>query len=1175
MASFKTDITWDPEGGVKRIEEPTLSPEEEARLVEEEQKAKESRSLGALLEDDKFSVIESYMSDRFGMSSQDYDKQEIVDSFVNQMRSFNAGNSVTVATELSHLYSGKSDEEMDNRRRTATEAYQLFDSLGGAFGSDRTLGEKADAVYDYGKALIADPVNLVSLGVGKLAAKGATTGVKQAITRMATEAGEAAVRNLPKNASQAAKTEARNRAVQLATRRAMQDQGAREAGSLAVRREILGATAADATAAGVVDIAQQKAELEAGYRDNYSPLQTGFSLGGGLVAGGAALVLNKMKGTNQLPSLALEVERSMSVLDAAKTLREGAAIEEGIDEIDQGALASILSKDVGKLRSIKESIEKGREAATIMESPLAKVQYDMSIARSFLLGDPDQGVKGLIPTFVEAGLRPRKIDDGTGNKTYIAYFNKVIQRLNPEIRRQAEDALGTVVKGTDLDGTTLDDFANMTFAEISDGARATRFARTVAEAAKASGKKIDDVTAGDILGEVLPQTVSDEVKPFVLGEGIKNFQSNFIRLLVTHPGTTALNLIGWKTASQTQVASDMMRATLYGGTAMLKALMGSTTSAKKYANMSRQMVSLQKQKLRNLVDPFSTYEDMMEYLVYRPQARKELFRYMQGGVEVDNILKELDLKPGETLNKSTLEKTREAFEVAYGVRAQDFFTKTQEFAYALDKQIRLKYNMSYAEFLQKDDLAEIMTDKTTASYKEFLEVEAAAVKDALRNTFALSYGDKASGPISFVAQIIEKARTVPIVGAMVPFGQFFNNTVAFMLDHVGISAIHQVGLRVLGGEASRDMWELSSKTAVGMTLAGAYTASELSNLEAGLAWNQERNERGAVQNRAYDFPLSLYKMVGRMGAHIVKDGEIPEGLIEDFVSNFGLTGLTRGLDDATKVLLEAGRSLARGETDQVGKAVKESLAASASMYISGATRRLDPINQVMAVYRGEEFEAIDRKQGYRWVNESTRYVDQIFEAISGKQPGEALGGKRAEEKRVPTSDREGVAQIGRIVGYREVQPQSTIQRLFNDVGRPQWMTNIQIKSPEAANAFNEFVYPTLEVYADVLVSSGKWQGMDLEKRQEALQNILTLARRDAKELLSESIGDEDEKISLILEANDSGVSKRALKRIYDQLGVSEDRLWELNLPQLRLLNYFIDEEREGKTSRRKGVSFFE
>ena len=116
--------------------------------------------------DQNFKTINNYMSDRFGMEEDKYSKREIIDSYINQMRGFNAGQSVITVAELAHLNAGEGDK-LASRRRKAAQAYELFDSLDGAFSEGRTFGEKADAVGDYARALIVDPLNLVTLGVGE------------------------------------------------------------------------------------------------------------------------------------------------------------------------------------------------------------------------------------------------------------------------------------------------------------------------------------------------------------------------------------------------------------------------------------------------------------------------------------------------------------------------------------------------------------------------------------------------------------------------------------------------------------------------------------------------------------------------------------------------------------------------------------------------------------------------------------------------------------------------------------------------------------------------------------------------------------------------------------------------------------------------------------------------
>ena len=53
--------------------------------------------------------------------------------------------------------------------------------------SGGTVGQKLDSVYDYGMALIVDPVNLVSFGVGKLATGGGGSKVAAGAAKEALE----------------------------------------------------------------------------------------------------------------------------------------------------------------------------------------------------------------------------------------------------------------------------------------------------------------------------------------------------------------------------------------------------------------------------------------------------------------------------------------------------------------------------------------------------------------------------------------------------------------------------------------------------------------------------------------------------------------------------------------------------------------------------------------------------------------------------------------------------------------------------------------------------------------------------------------------------------------------------------------------------------------------------
>ena len=212
--------------------------------------------------DDNYGIIKDYMSDRFGMEETEYDKRKIIDSYINQMRKFNAGQSVVAVTELTHLNSGEGDK-LDARRAKASKAYELFDSLGGAFSKDRTVGEKLDAVGDYARALVVDPLNLVSLGVGKLFAAGTAKVAVQGSKKLALigakdlafRAGRLAASNAAKQGLKKPVIERIQReATQKAFQEALKKSKRKVILDKADRKAVLNSLKFDIGAAGIVDI---------------------------------------------------------------------------------------------------------------------------------------------------------------------------------------------------------------------------------------------------------------------------------------------------------------------------------------------------------------------------------------------------------------------------------------------------------------------------------------------------------------------------------------------------------------------------------------------------------------------------------------------------------------------------------------------------------------------------------------------------------------------------------------------------------------------------------------------------------------------------------------------------------------------------------------------------------
>ena len=1105
--------------------------------------APEGSLIDTLMQDNNFRVISDYMEDRMGMSQRNYDKREIVDAYINNMRKFNFGQSITTLEELAHLNKGDGDD-LAVRRKKAAEAYKLFDSLGGAFSEGRTFGEKADAVWDYGRALIWDPVNVVSFGVGKLAAAGATKAATQVAKRAALEAAE----NLAKQSGKKAATTKGKKEIQEAAQKEfmttlLKDSSYKKLKDKAVRKELLSATAFDTAAAGGIDAARQSAMKKTELQEGYDPIAGMLSLAGGVTGGGLGFVLEKTRGTNRIPIYSQLIDRSERLTlaarkEAADLAKSSANIKENKSALEEG-LSKLSDHSQRWADQVKDGLDL-RLANKEIDGDSYDALFDYELMHYFYFGD--EGQKGLRDIFYDAGVgvwQPREKGD-----TFNLYMKDVYGILDDETKSSVQKIYDNVFNKFDntFKDLTLDEYFKKTASISSDAGRTLALSRHMNVLNEVSKKSFSEMTTREAAGLIIDPVTKSQKEMFE--EGAAKVQQNLIKFIVTHPGTTALNIKGWLQGSTMQSYSDMIRAALYGGASIYKDLVGETATAASYRNKSRLMLSLQSQKLRNLADPYMTYEATMDMLTSRPEARKELFRYLVGGVEVDDVLKELELDPTETLTRTKFDKFMNFVQTSYGVKAQDFLTKTQEYMYALDKQVRLKYEMPLEDFMQQDNVWEFMADEGSDAFKEFLEIETKAVKQALENTFSKSYADM-DGILGAVAKGIEDTRKFPIIGAMMPFGQFFNNTIAFMANHSGVALAYNKY------KGTGDLMDLTTKTAAGWTIWGGLVAREQKNMEEGLAWDQERASDGSIISRKFDFPYSHLKLLGRIGAYIVEGEKVPDDLAEEFLKTAGPEALTRSVGEAATSMSELAKSLLNLEFDEAYKQSGRLLGDSVAMYTSGFTRFADPYNQLIAVTRGENYKVVDRNQGSRTINNSLRYLDQFYAVATGEDI--------APERESPTNETAGAAPIGRVFGYRTVDAPSTVEKLFNDVERPNWKTGIY-GTPESKNMFSKYVFPSLEMYADMLIEDGTWDSLSMDDKKAALDDILKMSKDNVKETLKYSTRHDERKAGLIQEILDKNVSKEDRRKYFRYFGTSEEELWELDAPQLTLLLSFFEDE---------------
>ena len=1147
----------------------------------------DAETINDLMTDSNFAVVGQYMDQRFGMQEDRHGRQKIVDSYVNHMRKFNFGQSVTTGTELAYL---STDDEA--KKMAAGQAYKLFDNMKGAFSEEYTLGQKADAVGDYARALIIDPVNLVSLGFGKLITGGATKVAaqlaKETVKRLVKDA--AIKKGLGKKATEGVLTKAMQVEANIIEQRVIGQiirgeavtglsKGAKIKGGRVVkgafekelkalgRKEIMATAAFDSAAAVTVDVVYQKALMQSGVQDNYSTLQgalTGVTgVFGGSLAYGLNLLNKSPHSRSTLPLFmqahdnAISTEAAVDALITKERKKSNKAVLKAMNFKD---LTEALNKSSTNAARWAKKVDLGDALTRKSDDATPDPRRDDLLGAFFHgIDDGDVSFKGLKNIFDDFNIKLSNQDDLFENFT--DFITETITALPAGPRSEVSKLYDlTMQKLPEFQGKNLDDGLLVLSSLSSNWGRTgnilSKLKKDLKLAKAGPAKDKYNEVIEDILDAPTESTV--EAARRAIGKGAETMQQNLIRMLITHPGTTALNIVGWANATAMQSVGDTLRGALYGGRALGEMAIGRNTNAVEFANKSKLMFTLQRQKATNLVSPYATQTAAFSFLAANPKSQKELFRYMSGGIELDDVYKNLGVDINDMNKPGGAEKVMDFAQTVYGVKAQDMYTKSQEFMYALDKQIRLNYGVSYAEFLEKGTTG-IDPINGLPLYKamkgdQYVAVQAAAVEDALRNVYAKSYGGdrmkSAEGALTLAARFIEDLRKVPVFGAMVPFGQFFNNTLGHVFDHTLISLVHKYATG-----STRDPMELLTKSAIGLGFIGVTTAREMDNLDEGLALFDERGSDGAIRNRMYDFPYSYYKAMGRMGAHIVRDGVIPPEVWREVVTVFGPKGLTRQLNDTAKFSFDLFADIVTGEDVAAVDGLVKIVQDTGAMYISAYSRPLDPVNQIISLSRGDDYIPIDRKQGSEFVNKSARYVDQIFTGLSGIE--------LAPEKRSALTDERSMAPIGRIFGYREVPGQTSIQRMFNEVGKPQWRTGIKSFIPEVRNDINRYVVHFLESEAEKTINSPAWKNSNTAKRTKMLSDVISRSKTATMDTLERSIDPEDSRtLKLYKLTNGSrGVSKNVVDKALEELDLGIE-VEDLDENQLEFLINYIEVKKE-------------
>jgi len=1072
-----------------------------------------------LLEGQRFEVVKDFLGSYYGTDTIDgYSKEEMVDQFLNTWRYLEAGNTVKTVGFVDHVLS--TDER---GKKAVAEGAELFKNLGGITSEAYTLRESLDAIRDYAWGAIVDPVNVIAPMFGKVFSQvGTKTSSKFALEMARREF----TRQTTKGATPAVAALAANKIKGEALRRARAKVGRSEA-----LREVMGAAAFDSAVAVGTDLAYQNGLIQAGAQEEQDRFQTGLAALGGIVGGAVGAAGVAIRGVSDLPMAGTDVI-DRNIRDSAQLTGVFKALTDSVNAVPKVKFEEGFTSKVGRGKELEVT--------------------DTEFWTRLIAGDDEVGFDGLAQVLYDKGFRwmgKRSEDDNFSN-----WMGDAI-KFAPE-----EEVLGFIKAFQNQSGITLKGMESPNIAKVADNlAKKMRDSgRALGAIGNASqvlkGKQFDRITVedyGKAIFEGLDESTESATKKALenfssqFGEGARFFQDSYIRMLVTHPGTSALNVIGWSAKSAGQSAADLVRGTItFGGAGLVNVVKGKGKNAVADWGKMAQIYRANFRKMANLVDPYTTKESFDSLVARNPKAFKDLTGILPGGV-TRNVAEEFGINTKEPAYQQFVNKGIDFAQTLSFVKAQDAFTKSQEMMYNIDVALIEKIGMPYRELVRRPDASVLMNTK---AYKE---AEAQAMDRTLENILSKSYARQENMGLRELAGIIEDVRKIPVLGVHVPFGRFFNNVIATTSEYSGLT----LAFKGIGGNVGQNKsnTELFAKALVGYAAVASLVPNEIELLQRGVAWDEDIDpDTGERFLERYDAPAVALKWSARRVAYEMLGMDVPEEFIQDGgKAIFGQ--LTRQLTESGDVFLDFANSLLAGEGVDALTNLTKMLQASGSTVLSGSTRFLEPINVSVALSKSsEEYSPPDTKARDSFTLSSFRYIDSLIDSV-GLTPD-------AMEKVSPTAEYVS-RQPGRLFGERPAGPQTALTRVFTMVGKPSWDAGLYATDREATNIVTREFRPIAEVGAQKLLDDPRFIEGSLAERQALLKRELERARQITHLSLANSPDYVDNRASLIFKLTQNR-KVEDVEKYLAELGFKDTKLQDLRTDQLETLKFFIDSEKE-------------
>ena len=1063
-------------------------------------------------------------------------KKERFEIFQDWMRSFSGGQTVTTANELG--FAGRATEE---QWQAVSAGYMLFDKgFGNIFTGEGTWKDTFDGVTDYIRAGLWDPATILSLGVGKL-----FTGVGTKTASLAVkEAGKAAFTKALKKkgatiaSAKLAEKEARKQAIKNLPKYAR---------TIDAAKSVAKYSGVDFAANIGTDIAYQNLMIDANVQEEYSFAQTGFTALGTLVipelmavGKGIEFLRDKIK-TGSDSVLLKNLENYIPIYDQLKNKSFDEITGEIKNRTNTKNIMSDLKDSFSNFEKNKDKFTpwfKARELAKkdVKDKTLILDENVLNFWNIFLFGGEnkkgfihslsDNGFVYINRTRGEKGLNPQQGDNVT-NFIGDAMTWVLDEDFVKKFVKNYEDTFGKL--GRDKP-KSVKEFSDMF------KARGSFVGQELSQRSRAEGilnKRKGLYKTGSLQKQFIDEATKEKIPD---AQVLRYTQSVWKRLLTAHPSTTGLNIQGFAFYSMMNTTSDLVLGAMKLGEGVFRYAIpkldfyNPETAYKEAIQSGKGSIIGGLKKGINYLTPHTTLESARQYLDLKPEIREKLFRIIAGDAGDRNAIKTFGMNEESRLLNG-VEKTVTGLQQASGVIIQDEVTKLLSFHTALETAILREYGQTFNEFMSRSDA---YIEMSTPRFKS--NVDAKALHRAQIETASKPWSIKQGKSVTLsVAKFIEKVSSTPGLGFLVPFGQFFNTSLAMLGDYSGVNAAKHLIGRIKGEPVNfseEEGMELLSKAMVGWAAMPAYFVPQAEKkLAMGFKWNQEENPDGSVEDNTYSWPESYARIIAQMRAHLIKDGEIPSGLIKE-ATNVIVGATFRQLDDASKSLLDGIINALGGNLGEATQNSAEAFILASSRVVSGALRPLDPINEAILATMGDDG-TIDRNQGdlgERFIAQSFRYVDSAF----------SLFGKRGEDKALPTRGSAVDKNYGKtMLGARETSRPNDIEKILNRIGVPDWSSIQWDGDPEVKNVMNSLFGNIFNQEAEYILNKyPNFLDLPLNIQEREYEKIKKRAKDRAEKEIGVAFGD---KYSIIrLKKRLGGIPKNDIKRAQRYLGIEED-----------------------------------